>query len=227
MLRTSLTLIGLLCFQSAMAAEQQILELEQLLLKHDYRSIVEKIDTKNDNDDEIVAWLRSHYQEWHPPLFYTLSAKLAEKIIANVTTKARGQNRSIDAEDSKLLKEMAESYARGKTSFMFDIADCVDNRLVTPTYWLRRNNVATLPIESLLSLDKTGKGLTVVAGLSFLWAKPIVLNSIKYPATRPSTTWLCGDGNVLPDRDRQVVLENKWNAVGKQIDERSRNALPN
>ena len=122
---------------------------------------------------------------------------------------------------------MAESYARGKTSFMFDIVDCVDNRLSTPTYWLRRNDFPMLKAESLLSLDKTGRGMIAIARFSFLWAKPMVMDNINTPITRPSTTWLCGDGNVLPDRDRQAALENKLNAIGKQIDERSKNSAPN
>ncbi len=215
-----LILFALLLATSGTAIAEPTAELESLLATRDYRTLAERIDRQSNSEEEVVSWLRSHSNEWHPPIFYALSNKLLSRAMGDL------QSKSVTKTVFETIGEMAQAYARGKTSFQVELADCVTKSSATLNYWLRRNSDLSLGAEVMLSRSR--ESTVLAAEQSVLWAGQIIAQEAANPTTRPPpAVWLCGEGNVLQESERIAARTKAFKTVAEQVSRLKMSSAPN
>ena len=180
-------LIGLCLFLTSILAygeELDVIYLDKLASQQKYEEVYKAMQHIQNNDEKAINWLRSHANEWHPPLLHLLSLILFEKAIISPS--------------QTLVTEQSQAYARSKTTFYIDKADCV---VRTPQMMnkFEEINLANIPIED--QMRPYPKSIYIIGGDALQWA----INTLKLRGglLAPPAIWLCGEGNIKPDTERQ------------------------
>ncbi len=209
MLRIFVSITLLICAVHAKATD--LTELDALLLKRDYQSII-KVTSKEKNDSDVMSWLKSKAEDGiHPPIHYLLSLITSQQIASSAKYKFSPDS-TRDTLVKEELAELAKYYARGKTAFQIEVAECTSLQSPTLNNWLKDNQTLKMPAESLLFRSPLARSITVQAAKDSIdW----IGSSISTEAEPP--TWLCGEGNVRSDEMRLSERLKAYNNAKEQV----------
>lgn len=159
-------------------------------------SVLNKVSPNNDNED-VVRWLRSHGNEWYPPLLQALTFHLFHKIQRTPTPE--------------LADELMIAYGRTKTSFYIDRGDCLAiNRSVQTGNQL---------IEMMGMLVQGGlqPPTRVLVGSGFAGLEWAAKESARRGNLPPPAIWYCGTDNVAPDAERSAARARRAGELKAQL----------
>lgn len=189
-------------------------QLDSLLIEHEYQTIIDLVQ-KDKASNDVISWLKSKVEEgMHPPLNYLLSSALARRLVSSVKYNFSGSS-SRDSLVAEELSEIAKYYARGKSGFQVEVAECSSLQTPKLNSWLRYNYPLQIPAETMLSRSELSRSLLKRAAVDSIgWVENFVNSD-----SEEAPVWLCGESNVKSDdtrfRDRKEAYDKAKMQVSK------------
>lgn len=188
-----LIILMLVCIcGSAFADNLDTKKLDELAVKHNYNEIESIFNQYPNADPQVIAWLRLREDDWDPTLLRLLSLNLLASI-PKLTPSTQDEAR-------KIFGEMARSFARSKTEYYIDFADCKE-KTAQVNQWHDMDAYTAGPLDK--AVRTALKSIYSLGNSALDWAKK--KRSPDDSQLPPPAIWLCGDGNILPDSDRRVA----------------------
>ncbi len=193
--RSALGALSFLICSPSLAGTIDVAELESLLKQREFQQIAQILVTRPADDTEVLAWLRSHKDDWNPPLMSDLSFRLIAQIKKTP--------------NKELANELSVTYSRAKTGYFVDRADCKTKTRQT------QNHSETIGILDTIIMNGFRPPKTVVLS----WAQDAIEWSKKMHAKNQmaAATWLCGADNLLPEIERSANRLKNQDEMQAQI----------
>ena len=191
-------LLVLNCFAFSGFASADTLDtksLEEALNQRDFQQVAKILITRPQQDPEALAWLRSHRDDWNPPLMIDLSFRLFSQLKVSPS--------------KELVSELGITYARAKNGFLIEKSECVNrNRQI-------QNQTDAISLLDNLIMGNLRPTKAVVLG----WAQDSLNWSKKLHSERkiPAATWLCGSENLRQENERMASRLKTQEEIAAQI----------
>lgn len=194
-MRIALALVCTLLCSHSMADTLDVAQLESLLKQREFQQIAQVLVTRPADDKEVLTWLRSHKDEWNPPLMTDLSFRLIAQIQKTPT--------------KDLANELSITYSRAKTGYFVDRSDCKTRTRQTQNH---SETIGLLDTIIMNGFKPPKTTLLTWAQEALEWSKKLH-NSSQMSAA----TWICGADNLLPENERIANRAKSQNELQAQI----------
>ena len=199
-MRTLFAMALLFFVGSTFAGDLDTASLDELATQQKYKEIGVILRKAPKSDSQVLAWLRSHAAEWHPPLLMHLSFLLLEEGSKKPT--------------KEIYQELVTAYSRAKTAFYIDRGDC---KAITKQVrdWNDSMWILATTVEG--GLRPSPQALAAWGSGSLEWVASV--SPGRGGASPAPATWFCGADNLVPDSERGAARTKRTQEIAQHLQE--------
>jgi hypothetical protein len=197
-MRTLCAILLLLLSGSSSAGELDTAVLDELAAQQRYKEIGSILRQSPKDDPQVLAWLRRHASEWHPPLLQHLSFLLLEEGSKKPTRE--------------IYQELVSVYSRAKTAFYIDRGDC---KAITKQVRDWNDSMWILGTAVEGGLRPSPQAIFAWGSGSLEWEASV--SPGRGGATPAPAIWFCGADNLVPDSERGIARAKRTQEIAQQL----------